>query len=100
MSNHAHRRVIREDTLQLLRGKVGTVSDADLPGVNLPANANSSTVVNAHPGRPGASVDKSVEQRPVSNRIRSIEHALSLTVWGGDRTRVEMVAAKIGRAHV
>ena len=56
------------------------------------ADTDAAAVVNRHPGCAGGRVDERVEQRPIGNRIASVDHPLGLAVGRRYRARVEMVA--------
>ena len=93
VADHAHARIVGEHPLELLGGEVGAVGDADLAGVDRAADADAAAVVDAHPGGARARVDEAVEERPVGDRVRPVDHRLGLAVGRGDRARVEVIAA-------
>ena len=75
------------------RGEVGAVGDADLTGVDRAADADAAAVVDAHPRGARTRVDEAVQERPVGDRVRPVDHRLGLAVGRGDRARVEVIAA-------
>src|SRR5215472_16750660 len=97
VADHAHTRVVGEDALQFGPGQRGAVGDADLPGVDGPADADPAAVVHAYPRRTRGRVDQGVEDRPVGYRVGAVGHALGLPVWRGDRAAVQVVAAEHDR---
>lgn len=84
MAHHTRRRIVGEDSFELLGGKVAAVGDRDLSGVDRPTDPDSSAVMEAHPGRTRACIDEPIEKRPVGNGVGTIGHALSFSVRRGD----------------
>ncbi len=93
VADDAHPGVVREHAGQLLRRQRRTVGHADLAGVDGPANPDAAAVVDGDPRGPAGRVQQRIEQRPVGNGIRPVEHLLGFTVRRGHRTAVEVVAA-------
>jgi hypothetical protein len=80
VAQYAHRGVRRQDPLQLPGSEVRPVGDDDHPGVLAVADADAAAVMDADPGRAGGGVHEGVEERPVGDRVRAIEHRLGLAV--------------------
>src|SRR6187399_161873 len=49
VADHAHAGIVGEYPFELLGGEVGAVGDADLTGVDRAADADATSVVDAHP---------------------------------------------------
>ncbi len=92
MPDHARARVVGQHPLQLLRGQLAAVGHADLAGVDRAADADAAAVVDAHPGRARGGIDQGVQQRPVGNRVRAIQHRLRLSIRRRHRSAIQMVA--------
>src|SRR3954470_5037035 len=76
--DHAHARVVGEDPLDLLASQRRAIGDGDLAGVDRAAHADTTTVVDRHPGRTTGHVHHGVQQGPVGDRVRSVGHRLRL----------------------
>src|SRR4051794_5697999 len=61
----AHRRVVGQDTGELLGGELGAVREGHLAGVQRAADSDTTAVVDRHPARARGGVDEGVQQRPV-----------------------------------
>ena len=50
-------------------------------------------MVQADPCRAAGRIEQGIEQRPIADCVRAIEHCLGLAIGAGNATRVEMVAS-------
>jgi hypothetical protein len=85
-------RVVDQYSLDFLSREISAVGDHHLASVNAAADADPTPVVDRDPGGSGRRVEQGVQQRPIGDRVRAIRHALGLSVRGGDRSRVEVIA--------
>src|SRR5882672_9845445 len=92
MPDHTHARIGRQHTLDTLSHRVSAVGDCDLPGVQRVPDAHAAAVVDRNPGRARGSVNQSIQQWPVSDRIAAVFHTLRLAKRRCDRTAIEMIA--------
>ena len=70
-----------------------SVGHDDHAGVDRVADADAAPVVHAHPVRAGRRVDQRVEDRPVGDRVGTVEHRLGLAVRARDASGIEVVSA-------
>ncbi len=87
----AHARIRREHALEPLGRRLGAVGDDDHAGVDRVADADATAVMDADPRRSGCDVDERIQDRPVGDRVRAVEHRLGLAVRRRDGARVEMI---------
>jgi len=92
MADHPHAWVVGEHSFGFLPGQLGAVDHDHLAGVYRAPDADPTAVVDRHPRRAGGDVDHGVEQRPVCDGVRPVEHRLGLAVRRRDRPAVEVVA--------
>ena len=97
MAEHAHAGIGRQYTLQAESGFTGAICHYHHAGMLGIADAHASTIVDADPGGARRRVHQRVQQRPIGDRIRAVQHALGLTIRRGDRSGVKMVAANHDR---
>ena len=93
VAHDAEAGVVVEHALDLPLSQVGAVGDRDLPGVERVTHAHAAAVVEADPRRSRCSVEQRIQDRPIRNRVRSIEHLFRLAIGAGHRAGIEMVAA-------
>ena len=53
-------------------------------------HADTTAMVNGNPGRAARSIEESIQQRPVGDRITSIQHCFGLTIRTCDGTAVKV----------
>ena len=87
-----HRWIGGQNALEPPSRRLGSVGDDDLTRVKRIADADTASVMHAHPGRAAGCIEESVQNRPVGNGVRAIFHPFGLAIRRGDRATVEMVA--------
>ena len=92
VTNHAHSRVGEEHAGELLRGEIRAVGKTHHAGVDTAADADSTTVMDAHPGGSARGIHEGVQERPVGDRVRAVDHGLGLAIRGCNRTRIQVVS--------
>ena len=103
--HHARARIVREHALDAQRAVVGAVGDDLDSRVDRAPDADAAAVVHGDPGGARGDAEQRVQDRPVGDRVRAVQHALGLAVGRGDGARVEVVAADhdrradLARAH-
>src|SRR4029453_10315301 len=98
VADDAHAGVVGQEPFELFRGQVRSVSDGNLPGVQGPANTDTTAVMDRHPGSTRRGVQQGIQQRPVSHRVRPVSHGLGLPVRGRHRTGIQVVTADHDRS--
>ncbi len=78
-------------------GFTGPVGDDDHPRMNRVSDSHSPAMVHGNPRRARRRVQECVQNWPVGDGIRPVAHRFRLPVRGGDRSRVEMIAANDDR---
>src|SRR5215472_2158740 len=66
--------IVVEDAGDLACGEIGPVGHRDLAGVEREAHAHAAAVVEADPGCAGCGVEQCVEDGPICNCVRAVEH--------------------------
>src|SRR5438094_5758021 len=78
MSHDPYPRISSQYPFELSRSIRRPIGNQTHPGVNTIPHSHAAPLMHADPSRAGGSVQKRVEDRPVSNGITTVEHALSL----------------------
>src|SRR6185436_5132884 len=89
--DHSHAGIIGQDPGQFLCGQFRAVGKRDLTGMDGAANAHPAAMVDGHPRRARSGVDHGVQQRPVRDGVRPVEHRLGLAIRAGNRAAVQMI---------
>ncbi len=92
MADNTHSRVTQEDALQAFGGFRGAIGNNHLPGMLAVANTNAAAMVEANPSSAIGSVEQSVQNRPVADRVGAIQHGFRFPVGGSHRTSVQVIA--------
>ena len=92
MANHAQPRIGCQDTLQSRRSLAGTVSDDHLSGVLAIANSHTAPVVERDPRSATHCVDQGVQDSPIADRIRAVQHPLGLSIGRRHRSGIQVIA--------
>ena len=82
----------RQHALEALGRIVGAVGDDDHARMDRIADADAAAVMDAHPRRPGSSVEEGVEDGPVGDRVGAVTHRLGLAIRRRNGAGVEVVS--------
>src|SRR6266851_7254082 len=99
MSHYPDSWISSQHPFELIGRLWRAIRDETHSGVNAVAHSHSSTLMYAHPGRASRRVQKRVQNRPVSDSITTVKHALGLPPWRGDASTVKMVSSNPDRAR-
>ena len=93
VAHDTRRRIIPQHPLDARFRSIGTVAANDQTGVLREAHADATTVMEGYPGSATRSGQQQVEQRPVGNRVGTVQHRLGLTIGTRYRTGIKMITA-------
>ena len=93
MAYHPAAGVVGEHPLELLSRQSRPIRNRHLAGVNRAPDADSTAVVDRHPGRSRRGVEQGVEERPVGDGVGPVAHPLRLAVRRCHRAGVEVIPA-------
>ncbi len=80
MADYSGTRIGCQHTFNPYRSFRSSISDDYLPGVLAVAYADAASVMERNPGCTTYGVKHGVQQRPIADGIRSIEHPFSLSI--------------------
>ena len=93
MPGNADARVVVQDALNTPCGIVRAVCHRHLAGMKRVTHAHASAMMEADPACAGGCIEQSIQDGPIRNRIRAIEHLLCLAIRAGNRPSIEVVTA-------
>ena len=68
------------------------VGDDDLARVLRVADAHAAAIVNRNPARAAGRIEQSIQQRPIGDGVRAVEHFFRFAIRRGDRAAIEVIA--------
>src|SRR5262249_28806970 len=92
MANNPQARIGCKHAFDALGHHLRTIGHGDLPSMQRVTNAHTATIVNGNPRCPRGCVQHRIQQRPVSNCIAAVSHALGLAEWRSNGAAVEVIA--------
>src|SRR5258708_2497468 len=93
MAHDPHAGIVGEHSRQAFVHGFTAISNGDLTGVERIAHAHAAAMVEADPRSAGSGIKKSVQDRPIGDRVGAVAHGLGLAVGARDGAAVEMIAA-------
>ena len=84
MAHHAGARIVPQHALEAARRIIRAVADDDHAGMLRIAHADAAAMMQRNPGGAARRVEQCIEQGPVGDRIRSVEHRFRLAVGRSD----------------
>src|SRR5216683_2424351 len=85
--------VVGEHPFELACRLVGAVRNHHHPRMDRSPDAHPAAMVHAHPRRAAGGVEERVEDGPIGDGVRAVQHRLRLAIWRRHRARVQVVAA-------
>src|SRR6202522_2109409 len=93
MPNHTHGRIIVQTHPQTFLGLITAIGDCNETRMLTVPHADAAAVMKAHPSGSAGDAGREVEQRPIGDGIRAIEHSFGLAKGTCDGTCIEMIPA-------
>src|SRR5580765_2724586 len=97
MTQHADTRIARQDPLEFFIGVRRSIGYDDETGMQRVANADTTAVMDRHPGGAARCIEQRVEDWPIGDGITAVAHAFRFAIWRRDRPGVEVIAADDNR---
>src|SRR3990172_5691059 len=93
MANDSHAGIICENALKPPLGFLCSVTHDHQARMDGKSDADSAPMMHTHPACPSRRIEQGIEDRPVGNRVASVEHLFSFAVGRGDTAAIQVIAS-------